>query len=430
MRVHLVGNTCNNHFDLARPLRELGVDAHLYLTPADQRHPQTLPESTDPSLARGYPPWIHRLEFPLARMWHRGLVPARVRDELADCDLIHTHGNYAVWTMGKPTPFVIHPFGGDFFVMPYGRPPRSWTKLEDLVPDLRWVGFARQLREAYHRSSAVILGNVDHLWERAYRDLIPGRRVAPIGLAIDTATFAPVGGDAPPRLTELRARHELILFQPTRQIWTAPGRRENGDYSYGNDMFFRGLARAVRDGASACAVLVDKGSTCTTASKRLIAALGIERHVVWIPGMPRHELVQWYGHADLTVDAFYAGGFGSAALEAMSCGCPVLMAFDEEANRRLTGEIAPVVNAATEDEIAEQIAAHASATGRAALQDLGDRARGFILRHHARAAVVPRYRALYRTILGHADELAFVDPGLFLRLRSPLPPARRMPFFA
>jgi glycosyltransferase involved in cell wall biosynthesis len=426
MRVHIIGNTCNNGYDLARLLRASDVDAHLFLTPAERRHPQTLPESSDPSLTRGYPDWIHRLEIPLARFRHRGSIPRRVRDELTDCDLIHAHGNYAVWIMRASTPFVIQPFGNDFFVMPFGRPGRSFKKLEDLIPDYRWVGLPLLLREAYQRCSAIVLFNVDHLWERAYTALVPGKRIGVIGLITDTEQFAP--GDTPPPviLSRLRERHELVLFQPTRQIWTPPGRRENGDYSYGNDLFLRGLAQAVQDGASACALLVDKGNTCTTASKALARELGIADRVVWIPEMPRHQLISYYRHVDLTVDAFYAGGFGSAALEAMACGCPVLMYLDEPNNRAVFGEVAPVVNAQTADDIAARIRRAATAAGRAELREMAPRARGFVERHHSGTAVVPRYKRLYETVLGRGAEFEFADPAVFLGVKSPLAPAPRL----
>ncbi len=428
MRVNLLGNICNNSFDLAKALREIGVDAHLYLTWADQAHPQTRPESSDPSLRGGYPDWIHELDVPLARFRHRGWAPRRVREELAACDIIHTHGHYATWIMGERTPYVIQPFGSDFFVMPFGRPGRSWTTLEDLVPDYRWLGFSRRVREAYRRSSAIVLFNVDHLWERAYRNLVAGRRIGVIGLIQDTDAFAPGTGDCPPLVTELRRSFDLLLFQPTRQIWTDAGRRATGDYSYGNDLFLRGLARAVRAGVRACAILVDKGSICTGASRRLIDELGIAANVRWIKAMPRYQLIDYYRHVDLTIDAFYAGGFGSACLEAMACCCPVLMYLDEEANREVFGEVAPVVNARTEVDVGARLQHHATPAGRTELVDMGVRARAFVERHHASRAVAPRYLSLYRGVLGLDREFQFADPDLYLRLESPLPPASRLPF--
>lgn len=428
MRVHIIGNTCNNGFDLARLLRGQGVDAHLFLAPNERRHPQTLPESSDPTLARGYPDWIHRIEMPLARFRHLALIPRRIRDQLCDCDLIHAHGNFAVWIMRGPTPFVIQPFGHDFFIMPFGRAPRSLTKLEDLVPDYRWLGLPALMREAYRRCNALVLFNVDHLWERAYTALVPGKRLAVIGLITDTDQFTPAEGDGePPELVaRLRQRHDVILFQPTRQIWTPPGRRENGDYSYGNDLFLRGLARAVRGGANACAVLVDKNNTCTGASKALVAELGIADRVNWIGEMPRHKLVAYYRHVDMTVDAFYAGGFGSACLEAMACGCPVLMYFDVDANQAVFGEVAPVVNARTEADIAARIAHAATSAGKAELREMGPPARSFVVRHHSGRAVVPKYIQLYEAVLGKRDHYRYADPAVFLNVRSPLPPAPRL----
>jgi glycosyltransferase involved in cell wall biosynthesis len=425
VRVHVVGNICNNGFDLVTALRKLGVDAHLFLTWGDQAHPQTRPESGDPTLAAGYPPWIHEMKVPLARLRHRGSLPKQVRDELAACDVIHTHGHYAVWIKDSGTPYVIQPFGRDFFVLPFGRPPRSFRRLEDFLPDYRLVGFKEQIRDAYRKSSAIVLMNVDHLWERAYTTLVPGRKVAAIGLIVDTDLLSPGGDDAdrPPVVAQLRKEFELLLFQPTRQIWTPAGRRENAHYSYGNDLFLRGLAVAVRGGASAVAILVDRGNRCTEASKALIAELGIQRNVRWVREMRRHELLAYYRHTDVTVDAFYAGGFGSACLEAMACASPVLMYYDEASNRAVFGEVAPVVNARNVDEIAARIRESASPAGRAALAERGRGGRAFVERHHASRAVAPKYAALYASVMKGGDPYPFADPSVYLALRSPLPPA-------
>jgi glycosyltransferase involved in cell wall biosynthesis len=423
MRVHFVGNTCNGHFDVVRSLRRIGVDAHLFLPPL-LRDPQTAPESVDPSLAGGYPPWIHRMVDPLARLRPLGNVGRRDRARLLDCDVIHCHADYATWIMDGPTPFVIQPFGADFSVLPFGRRfGRSYTRWKDYVPDYRWLGFARQVREAYRRAAAIILSNVDRLWERGYRALLEDQRIAMIGLVMDTEQFSPASAaPTPAAIAALRKDHDLILFQPTRQMWTEPGRRAEGGYSKGNDLFFRGLAGAIAAGVRACAIVVDKGSLCTAASRQLVHDLGLAEHVRWVPGMPRHDLVAYYRHADVAVDAFYAGGFGSAALEAMATGCPVLMHLDREGNRAIYGEDPPVASAASAAEITARIIELAADPGR--VDALGRQARDFIERHHARDAVVERYRSLYDAVLGRDGAASFVAPDVFRSLRSPLPPTR------
>lgn len=411
MRVHLVGNVCNHHFDLTRSLRARGIDAHLFLSPAELSQPQTRPESADPELAGGYPPWIHVVRMPWQRFRPLASADPRTREAIADCDVVHTHANYATWIDRADTPYVIQPFGGDFFVFPFGR-PRNRPK--HLIPDYRWWGFPARIRRALRGARALILPNVDLLWERAYRALIQRQKIAGIGLVVDTNLFRPSGAAVPPPVAKLREHYDLVLFQATRQIWTERGRRGVGGYSYGNDLLFRGLAGAVRDGASACLLVVDKKSACTAASRALVRELGIEDHVVWIDQMPRHELVGYYQHSDVAVDAFYAGGFGSAALEAMACGAPVLMHLHREGNRALFGEVAPVLEASSAEDVRAAINRYASA--KSELQDLGASAVEFVRRHHAHDVVVPRYQALYEAVTGDEAAFEFVEPDLFLRL--------------
>jgi glycosyltransferase involved in cell wall biosynthesis len=61
-------------------------------------------------------------------------------------------------------------------------------------------------------------------------------------------------------------------------------------------------------------------------SRRLIARLGLERHVRYLGGLSDTQLAACYSAADLFVFPSYFEGFGFPVLEAMKSGCPVIAA--------------------------------------------------------------------------------------------------------
>src|ERR1700675_834204 len=86
LRIHFVGNTCNNHYVLAKGLRGMGVDARLYFTSLD--HPQNDPKSEDPDLAVGYPDWICRVDVkqsPTNPMYN---ISPEMIGKISDCNLL------------------------------------------------------------------------------------------------------------------------------------------------------------------------------------------------------------------------------------------------------------------------------------------------------------------------------------------------------
>jgi hypothetical protein len=86
--------------------------------------------------------------------------------------------------------------------------------------------------------------------------------------------------------------------------------------------------------------------------------------------------------ADVVVDQFALGVFGTAALEAMACGRPVLMHIDQALfeQRRPEYSPPPVLQAASEDEIATVLADLAAGSIDPAAA--GRRARGWVAEYH------------------------------------------------
>jgi glycosyltransferase involved in cell wall biosynthesis len=412
VRVHLVGNVCNSHYAIAKALRAVGVDAHVFLARWDQVCMQNRPESDDPELTGSYPEWIHQLRIPGEKLHRKTYIDGASLESIMDCDVIHIHGDYAPWVMQGSVPYVIHPHGDDFFRRPFER----WQTYCGL-PNPRYLGFADAVREAYRGASAIVMGAVDATWTRGYRELLDGQRIAPLPLCLDTARFCPAEDAPEPALVRaLREQGHMVVFQAARQLWTPQTRAVHS--SKGNDFFLRGVARAMReDACKVSLVLVDRADFDTGATKKLLGDLGLATRVHWIPPMPRHRLIAYYRAVDVVVDGLVAGGYGAAPLEAMACGSAVLMYIIEWAYQALIGEVPPVLNAWSEDTVRQRLAEGANDRDR--LRETGLRAARFVRRVHAPEVLGPRYLGLYNAVLGRDSSFRFLGPEMFRAVPAP-----------
>jgi len=104
--------------------------------------------------------------------------------------------------------------------------------------------------------------------------------------------------------------------------------------------------------------------------------------------------VSMYRKCDVVLDQFVVGSYGTTAPEAMSCGRPVMMFLDNELNTMAFGEMPPVINAKSPDEIVKAL----SSMGKKELSELGQRSRNWVLRKHSLEAVAKVNLNLYQRL--------------------------------
>ena len=105
--------------------------------------------------------------------------------------------------------------------------------------------------------------------------------------------------------------------------------------------------------------------------------------------------------SDLCVDQFYHGSYGTAALEAMAHGTPVLMRIDDEAFNARGWEPPPVLNAENADDIARILDRILS--GEIDLEERGRAAGAWVARNHASERVVPDLLRYLNNAVEHSD---------------------------
>ena len=249
-----------------------------------------------------------------------------------------------------------------------------------------WLG--RLLTLAYRRAAAVVITNPDVL-DQARR------------LGIENYVFIPHPLDErkyTPGPTPLRAKLEadgadFILLCPSRHDWNIKG----------TERMLQAFALFVAERPNALLLLSDWGLEVDR-SRALISRLGIDRNVRWVDPLPKLQLIEAYRAADVVLDQFLIGTFGAVAPEAMSCGTPVVMAFDAEHHRWCFPALPPVVDARTPEEIRSALQRLAEDPAeRARLARAG---RAWVEEHHSSRMVVERQLALYGKVLQTHERLA------------------------
>ena len=123
------------------------------------------------------------------------------------------------------------------------------------------------------------------------------------------------------------------------------------------------------------------------AARQLVAASGLRSNVTFLrAGLSKPLLFEFFRGADFVVDQFIVGQVGTAALEAMACGAPVMM-WVNTAIERQWGQ-PPVIQARTAEDIEKAL--EEIGQGRLDLDRIGRKQQEWVCRLHDPASVTHR----------------------------------------
>jgi glycosyltransferase involved in cell wall biosynthesis len=403
VRVAFFGNIANVHFRLAHLLRERGaIDAHVFI--GDSAAPNWRPEVDDPSLADGYPDWIHFGHWVNARSVLRPRTSALAR-ELSAFDLVVASGVGPVFAQHAGTPWVFLATGGDLTVKPF--PLTFWRWYPSWARRFAQVVAGAHQRAAIRSADRVLAQPFAPMVDALDRLGVPeaSRSHQYFPLPVDLDRFSPDGPVADEPVDS-----DFVVFHPSRLVLDdSPKMRRTGQWK-GNDILLRGFARFVRSGVCERPrlVLVDQAaSRARDEALRLIDDLDLADHVHWVEPadgvlLTQPEMAAHYRRADVVAVEFGIGWFGYVALEGAACGRPVVCHIDEPV-MRLLYPWHPIQNAEDEVQVGERLAELAASPERR--RAVGARSREWIEEFHAPDALAERYLAEFERL---ADELTVI----------------------
>lgn len=128
------------------------------------------------------------------------------------------------------------------------------------------------------------------------------------------------------------------------------------DRKKGLDLLFEAFARVRTECPSAVLVLAGTGDPEWVASLKEIAdRLGIASYVVWAGFLTGEDKWAALGAADVFVLPSYSENFGIAIVEAMACGCPVVLSDQVGIHREITRAGAGLVTPCRVEEVTRAI---------------------------------------------------------------------------
>jgi glycosyltransferase involved in cell wall biosynthesis len=301
-----------------------------------------------------------------------------VIDLMANCDCLLVcgiEGTILAKMSGKP--YVIWPHGGDIRKAAGLQPPQSWH------PRI-WLNYwlvGWLLRRAYR--GALWIGTHDPKGiGRHIGDTTSKFQIEFLGIPLPLRRRLPkeerrkVLADLMKDLGLAEPKADWIGFIPSRIDF----------FWKGTDLLFRAIRQWNR-GHNLHLIASGWGEDYRKA-KEMIPA----EQITFLPcTVSKPILYEFYGASDFVADQFLLGTYGTAAVEAMSCGTPVMMWIDEKAFRTREWTPPPVLNARGEQEILRLLGAVIS--GGIDLEAQGQLAQEWVAKVHRESIVILQFLA-------------------------------------
>lgn len=420
MRIAVFENTANNAYIQAKAFHRRGIAIDLLLDRHD-RFVMSDPRWEDADIelptgeldsaqlapaAQAEADWIRRpppydLPRPLALADHAGLgaltLPrpalraARVAGRqgvravamaratiraMRDYDVVLGFGLGPAYARAAGVPCVMQTYGGDIDLVPFAD-----TDDPDCDPFRR--GLARLQRWGIEGCSAIAV--TDPRFDRAVARLGAESKSAFVPFIVDTDKYRPQ--PEPELRAQLAAPDETLVFVPSRQDW----------YWKGSDRIIAGFARALAAQPSLRMLCAGWGADLAR-SVALAEELGVGGRIRFLEhAMSKTRLLRYFRAADIVIDQVAIGSYGTSALEAMSCGVPLVINLDRERFAGVFATHPPVAQAATAEEVAMQLQRLAGDPAQRAR--IGETAREWVVANHG-DALVDKLLALCEAAVG------------------------------
>lgn len=427
LRIGFAGNQNNAPFTVARALRAAGHDVRVLV---DRPEPLNRPEYRYADIRYPYPSWVEEIPtIELDDVVYRTRAWETLLRRLSDCEVVILNGMAFAAAADLPIPAICHTTGADLefycnasraaryalFQDHPGR-PRGWARALAVMP--------RPSREALRQVAAELPAPLfhqyrAHLFRKAVARHTTGLHAArgviclppgavPLADRLLDAALPP----GTPRVLGFMVesdRHQVMppapegplrVFSPVRLNWSQPSPLwANPWENKRTDVLVEGVALFVqRTHAPIVLHLVEKGHS-VSATRALVTACGLDGCVHWHREMPQAEVAAHYRQAHVIADQFGDHLVGLAGYEAMAVGRPLLCNWRPEVFSPAFGEAAPVAQARTPLEVADQLALLCAPAHRRQLSNQG---RAFVSRQLSPDVFLDRLQPLLADLPGRA----------------------------
>lgn len=344
MKVALLGNMNNNSFSIMRYFRDLGIDAHILLFSNDGIGTLShfSPENDTWNIDR-WKPYIHQLDIQNGCSSILG-NPKKMKLPPSISHLNEIIQGYDFYIGSGVAPAILGRCNRalDIFY-PYGVGVEFVGCLEDVAR----INSHNPLKRAFYR----------YLRHKQIEGIRRARYCIAPERGLTKQTFDAIGkeclawnipmlyhkeqdhcGVLPKHLCDIKrrlGRYDFTCFSHASQTWVRDPKYSPSEwrtFAKNNHWLISGFAEFVKGSSykNSYLVLLDYGPDVGS-SKELIRELGIEGNVVWMPKMPRKELMYVLSLCDIGVGEFITNAgciWGGTGLEVLASGKPLLQSFN------------------------------------------------------------------------------------------------------
>ncbi len=346
MKIALIGNVCNNMYNIGMALKKhTDIQPHLYIGGKTDIHNN--PVHSDPNAKNQGewvfidPKWDPTSKF--KKLDNRFIK--KLNSENYDAILVSDVG---VWLSPfvKKSKFFFWTTGADITRMPFPTTFNFFHKGIKAKIKARYMAFLQRWG----------IRHVDYFMTQPFMPFqfalqklnVPSDKIAtsyfPIIVDLDifkynTGYVKFISAENLEKIEKFKFR----IFHPSRLMIKKNEALYRAGQWKGNEMLLRGVKHFIDNNNvdDICIMLPDRSHSKDVDEFKAIAKeLGIEANVVWLKGKSeegfnKQEMAALYSCADLVVDEFGVGWFGSVVVEAASCGRPVMCYLDETVMKQL-----------------------------------------------------------------------------------------------
>ncbi len=353
MKIALIGNMNNNFFSIMRYLRDLGLDAHLFMY--ENQYDHFKPEK-DTYHIEEYQPYIHILPIVESVKGLFFLDKKRIKLLLKEYDFFIGSGFAPALFYRLDTPLDIFIPHDDGLEHTSNMPLTFVTILKNLVR--RYVTHL-QVKGLQKNTTKVIASGVQDITNNALERV--GLTQKYIKKYLLMVYLEEENNPELKTIIEKIKKHDFIIFSHTRHVWQEDALevqiKEDG--GKGLNKLIIAYSQFIKKNHNSKPLLVffEYGQD-VEASKELIKELQIEEYVLWLNLMPRKDILQLIGYADIVVDSLCATMWGGVGWEGLTRGKILMQNIvqsDEEYKEEMGHNLPFILKAFTIEEVEKHL---------------------------------------------------------------------------
>ena len=369
MKIACICNMNNMMFILCRYLRDAGYDAQLFTLSDEPAHFHPSADSYDDE----YLTYYHPFPFSKSTIYKADSIN-QLREKLGDFDFfIGSDIAPAILSIIGLKLDVFIPHGSDIYDFPF-RKKRS--KNTDPVWWQREIGTLSQLQKVGIEEITTILFPDEYDIHFPFKNKLDTKAnyINTSGPMVYIHQYQKLAEqkktirlEHAAKFDQIRASKSLILFSHSRHNgFDLSGAQAIHDK--GNDHLIKGFAAYLSNHDSSAHLILFEYGINVSASRSLIASLGITEHVSWMPLMDRKEIMYGLSQTDIACGQFKNSWLTCGVVnESLALDKPLLHLRDDRLYQADYSTLYPILNAHTPAEIAEKI--HAYQTNRDAFDE-------------------------------------------------------------